>query len=97
MAFDMYLGKKREQIHAHDESLFSAIAGNPNFPHLNWLWENFYKSPRINPSDSNLLVHELISFKGSNSDKSIDFLVDRLISFFSDAYVTGGSIVCSSD
>ncbi len=33
------------------------------FPKLNWVWENFYDGPIINPETANDLVHELILLK----------------------------------
>ncbi|PWK53972.1 hypothetical protein C8D97_102364 [Pleionea mediterranea] len=49
MAFDLYLGKERAFIDHHEEGIFSAINDESRYPKLNWLWEEFYNGPLIQP------------------------------------------------
>lgn len=100
MAFDMYLGEKREAIEYYEEGLFSIVSEDERFPKLNWLWENFYNGPRIEPNVSNEIVHELIQVRTvflESGDKTSLKCVDRLLPFFSESYKTDTQVRCASD
>jgi hypothetical protein len=60
MAFDMYLGQRREKIDHHEEFSFELIEDEAMYPELSRIWEGFYRSPVISPEQANRLVHELI-------------------------------------
>lgn len=97
MAFDMYLDGERTFIDVHEEDLFYKINEDEGFPKLNWIWQNFYKSPKITPDVSNTLVHELILLKSICNEKSIIHVIDKLLPFFSNAYKSNKVIETASD
>jgi hypothetical protein len=101
MAFDMCCGEINEKIDHHEEGLFVLVNEDDGvqFPTLYWLWREFYDGPVISPENSNRLVHELILFRALNKDleRSYHVLIERLLVFFSGAYVTSKSIKCISD
>ena len=101
MAFDMYLDGERAFIDHHEENLFYLIKEDENYPQLNWIWQQFYDGPRIEPHIANDLVHELIRLKAQiahdDSQKAIDHLIDRLLPFLSKSYKNKQAILCASD
>lgn len=104
MAFDMYmrygLFTKKEQIHHHEEFILQMMEEG-EYPDANFLWENFYNGPKIDPEMANRLVHELLEFRSTHENhsqiKSIKSFVDRLVVFFSKAYTKKVTIRCHSD
>ena len=97
MAFDMYLNNVKTSINHYEEGLFSRINEDERFPKLNWLWEKFYNSPKIIPEISNELVHELILLRSLEGANSFDLVIDRLMTFFSQAHTTNQVIETQSD
>jgi len=101
MAFDFYLDKERTFIDHHEEGLFELINDDEKYPRLNWLWENFYNGPEIDPAVANELVHELIALRqnlvGKTDYKYVLHTIDRILPFISKAYTRDKSIKCMSD
>jgi len=105
MAFDMFFiadsSKTKEKINHSEEFIFHLLDGNNEYPEINLLWENFYNGPEIDSERSNRLVHELLKLKNEfskhNQYKLIQFIVDRLLIFFSIAYTKRVIVTCISD
>ena len=97
MSFELILTDRRESIKAHEELMLDSTIDTIKHPKLRWLLDNFYSSPKIDPSSANLLVHELIDLRSSSKDQTLKFTLDRLIPFFSKAYVSDLWISTSSD
>ncbi|WP_448549354.1 hypothetical protein [Thalassotalea fusca] len=98
MAFDMYAGHKEEKIEHSEEYLFMYINELDEFPILNWVWHEFYKSPVINSEQANAIVHELIYLSTiHSSDKQLINTVVRLLPFFSFCYKNELTIKTASD
>ncbi len=98
MAFDMYAGQMEERIEHNEEYLFSYIDQRNEFPILNWIWQEFYKSPKINSEQANAIVHELINLSAIHrSDKQLANTVLRLLPFFSYCYKNELTIKSASD
>ncbi|MBR9727744.1 hypothetical protein ACFOD0_02645 [Shewanella intestini] len=101
MAFDLYIKDERASIEHYEEGMFDLTARDESFPQLNLIFQRFYDDPRIEPHQSNDLVHELIALRSEvvseNDYKYIVQVIDRLLPFFSKAYKTGQAINCSSD
>lgn len=101
MAFDLYIADSRITIEHFEEGVFDLISNDARFPELNFIFKQYYNNPRIEPHQSNDLVHELIALRSevfSNNDyKYIVMLIDRLLPFFSKAYISSQPIKCSSD
>lgn len=98
MAFDMFSKNYDAAIGTHEEEIFYLINEDDNFPQLNRIWENYYKSPKISVEQANELVHELIEAREKFvKQKSVTFLIDRLLPFFSKAYRNNEIITCVSD
>jgi hypothetical protein len=101
MAFDMYLNNKHEKIDHYEEGIFEIINEDDDYPTLNWIWEKLYDGPSISPSQSNLLVHEMLKLlpKLPNENKNIIIrnLVIRVLPFFSEAYTSNSFIKTDSD
>ncbi|UXH79076.1 hypothetical protein [Roseateles amylovorans] len=104
MAFDMYVGDRREVIHEHETPLFTlAAASAGDFPQLNALWSRFYSDSSLYPEQAQALVHELLALHarhggpGGQGGKGMAQTVLRLAAFFSAAACAGRSIRCSGD
>ncbi|MDC7827252.1 hypothetical protein PQS90_19015 [Pseudomonas sp. BLCC-B13] len=100
MAFDMYHGSEKACIETHEESLFIAVSENPNYPCLGWLSAELYKSPRIAPEKANIIVHELIALRVETLGTELNYAtrtIDRIMPFFSKAYLLNAEIKCVSD
>lgn len=105
MAFDMHSGANssysQEKVAHHEEFIFQLMEGKEAYPTANYIWDNFYKSPKIDPEKSGKLVHELLNLKSfhknSPQSKLIISLVDRLVLFFNQAYISQTEITCHSD
>ena len=98
MAFDMRFENTTEKIDSHEEVLFSYISKDKDFPCLNKLWEDFYNDPIIGHSQSNCIVHELIALRSrTKDDKTTQYVIERLLPFFSKAFVLKQEIRCISD
>ena len=99
MAFDMYLDDERAYIDHHEEGIFSLINEDEKCPRLNWIWQEFYDSPVIEPNVANELVHELIAVRCliPREQRHLVLLIDRLLPFFSKGFVASKSIRCSGD
>jgi len=101
MAFDLYLGKERAFIEIHEEVLFSLINEKDEYPNLNWLWKNYYESPRIAANRANDLIHELLQLRAEIENKSqykqVRNTIDRIMPFLSRAYKQNKQIECASD
>lgn len=98
MAFDMYADQLNENIEHNEEYIFSYINELDEFPLLNWIWNQFYNSPRINPEQSNDIVHELIALSALHkSDKQLINTIRRLLIFFSFCYKNKLTIKTASD
>lgn len=102
MSFDLYLDNRHEQIAAHEEGIFYLIADERrNFPEINALWDNFYRSPKISAEQAHDLVHELIELSEiisqSEEHRYLTSVIYRLLPFFNAAYRSGQSIRCVSD
>jgi len=99
VAFDMYLDDKREFIDYHEEGIFSLINEDDNYPRLNWVWQEYYDDPVIEPNVANELVHELIALRSEipKDQKHLVLLIDRLLPFFSKGFVLGKAIRSGSD
>ncbi|MEM1280564.1 MAG: hypothetical protein AAF827_20825 [Cyanobacteria bacterium P01_D01_bin.6] len=100
MSFDLYCGNRQAAIAPFEEFIFSFIAGDARFPHLNELWQNYYADPQIAPDIANELVHELLLLKATLEPQTwakIQLVGDRLLLFFSAAYRDRQVIQCSSD
>ena len=101
MAFDMYLGDRREKVDDHEEYIFTMAAVEPTkYPQLNSIWSRFYSSFVIDCEEANALVHELLQLHEANAsgaNKSLALLVLRLTQFFSAAARSGGEIKCDGD
>lgn len=101
MAFDLWLNNERESIEAFEEGLFDLIGNGEGFPVLDYIWNNFYASPTIEPEMSRKLIFELISILEIVNDNKeyahIIKLVIRLLPFFSRAYKKGEVIQGAGD
>ena len=99
MAFDMYIDNEREFIDHHEEEIFSLINEDDSYPMLNWLWQEYYDGPKVEPRISNDLVHELIALRSSltKDQKYLLVTIDRLLPFLSKAFVLNKTIRCVSD
>jgi len=101
MSFDMYLESERAFIDHHEEGIFQLSINDDSYPQLNWIWDNYYKSPQVSPEIANNLVHELIQLKEKvypkNDNKHLVNAIDRVLPFFSKAYKNGIVIKCKSD
>ena len=101
MAFDMYLGDRREKVEDHEEYIFTMAAAEPSrFPHLNSIWARFYSSFDIDSEQANALVHELLELHETNAaggSKSFPLLVLRLTQFFSAAVRASAQVKCHGD
>ena len=101
MAFDMYFRKERACIDHHEEGLFNVINEDDSYPKLNWIWQEYYDSPLIQPNDANDLVHELLALRSQVTKKEelkyLTSVIDRLLPFFSRAYKKNEQIKCGSD
>jgi len=98
VAFDMYADQMEDKFEHNEEYLFSYINELEEFPILNWIWREFYKSPRINSDQANAIVHELIYLSTlHSSDKQLINTVLRLLPFFSFCYKNKLTIKTSSD
>ncbi|MBV1910608.1 MAG: hypothetical protein KUG78_15000 [Kangiellaceae bacterium] len=101
MAFDMFLGKERACIDHHEEGLFAVINDDDSYPKLNWIWQEYYDSPLIQPNDANELVHELLALRlqvlRKDELKYLTSVIDRLLPFLSNAYRENEQIKCGSD
>ena len=100
MAFDMYHGSEKACIETHEESLFVPVNENPNYPCLGWLLAELYNSPRIPPEKSNIIVHELIALREELLGTELSYVtrtIDRIMPFFSKAYIFKAEIKCVSD
>ncbi len=100
MAFDMSLKDKSEKIHYDEEDFFIIITREEGFPNLDWLWDNFYRSPRIYGDRSKAIAMELEKAKEIKSIKSRKhFLafIDRVKPFFQESFDSNTVIMCVSD
>ncbi|MEK0360925.1 hypothetical protein [Pseudomonas sp. CBC3] len=100
MAFDMYHGSEKACIETHEESLFVPVNENPNYPCLDWLLAELYNSPKISPEKSNMIVHELIALREEMLGTELSYVtktIDRIMPFFSKAYILNTEIKCVSD
>ncbi len=101
MAFDLHLGNDKSYIGHHEEGVFEKFDGNPDFPMVNWLWENYYSDPVITPEIANKLVHEFIairaSLEGTSKFKYLLIAIDRILPLLSKGYSTEEIIRCRSD
>jgi len=100
MAFDMYHGSGKACIETHEESLFVPVKENPNYPCLDWLLAELYNSPKISPEKSNMIVHELIALREEMFGTELSYVtktIDRIMPFFSKAYILNTEIKCVSD
>ena len=100
MSFDLYCGDRQAAIAPFEEYIFSFVAEDVRFPHLNELWQNFYSDPRISPDVANALVHELLLLKDTLEPQTwakLQLVGDKLLLFFSAAYRDQQVIECYSD
>ncbi len=98
MAFDLRFENKKEKIEPHEEGLFLLVNEDDRYPALNWLWQEFYDSPRIQPERCNEIVHELIFLQSLNGiAKEVQHIIARLLPFFSMAYTNSKQVNCASD
>ena len=101
MAFDMYLGDRREKVEDHEEYIFTMAAAEPvKFPHLNSIWAQFYSSFDVDSEQANALVHELLELHETNatgSGKAFPVVVLRLAEFFSAAVRAKAKVKCHGD
>jgi hypothetical protein len=100
MAFDMYLGERREKIDYHEEFIFELIEDEMMYPELSLIWRDFYGKPIISPEQSNRLIHELIMLHEKSNlsqNKIFTQLILRLLQFFSAAYMSDREIRCAGD
>jgi hypothetical protein len=98
VAFDMYVDQISEKIEHNEEYIFSYINEDDTYPLLNWIWNEYYKSPRINSAQSNGIVHELISLCATHkSNKKLVNTINRLLPFFSYCYKNELTIKSASD
>lgn len=98
MAFDLKFNNRKEKIDYHEEGFFSLVNENDDFPTLNWLWIEFYSSPKIGPESCNKLVHELVQLQTLHEiDKNSKFCISRLLPFFSAAYLSSEQVTTVSD
>jgi hypothetical protein len=94
----MYTDQMEEKLDHNEEYLFSYINELDEFPILNWICKEFYKSPRINSDQANAIVHELISLGALHkSDKQLINTIGRLLPFFSFCYENKLTIKTASD
>lgn len=100
MAFCLYSGGQSTHIAHHEETIFNFIGGS-NYPKLNRLKEHLYDDPAFTSSEANELVHELIGLRSviaeENSSRYLIEVIDRLLPFFSQAYLNGVSVTSVSD
>ena len=97
MAFDLYAEGFKTSIEQHEISMFHHL--NPDkHPQLKQMWNDFYDDPTYSFDQSNEIVHELIDLKTlenlSNSEK---FTIEKLLMFFSRAYISKTMVHSSSD
>jgi hypothetical protein len=100
MAFDMYHGSEKACIETHEESLFVPVNENQKYPCLDWLLAEFYNSPKISPEQSKIIVHELIALREEMLGTELSYVIktiDRIMPFFSTAYILNAEIKCVSD
>ena len=100
MAFDMQLGNESEKIGYSEEDFFIIITKEEGFPNLEWLWEEFYKSPTIDSQRAKLIAEELEIAKNHKRIKSRHSLVrfiNRVLPFFRSSNELQENIKCLSD
>jgi hypothetical protein len=64
------------------------------------LLAELYNSPKISPEKSNTIVHELIALREEVLGTELSYLTrtfDRVMPFFSKAYILKAEIKCVSD
>ncbi|OCQ23768.1 hypothetical protein A7985_07460 [Pseudoalteromonas luteoviolacea] len=97
LAFDMYADSRHEKIDHHEEFIFPYVTESAQFPELNFVWKNYYRDPKLSPTQSNKVVHELIQLKPMLQSNSEHSMVGRLLQFFSYSYLNQVSVCCVSD
>jgi hypothetical protein len=101
VAFDMYLGDRREKIDENEEYIFTmASASAQEYPELLALWSRFYSSFQLSPGQASALIHELLCLleeQDSPANKPLSALVLRLSRFFSAACRSNQPIACAGD
>ncbi|MBQ4891086.1 hypothetical protein J8L86_14615 [Shewanella sp. MMG014] len=99
MACDFYFDSNYECIEHHEESFFSFVTDG--LPQLQKLKANFYRDPGFTNEECNSMVHELISIRAeiikTKETAYIAKVLDRLILFFSTAYIGQFSVRTVSD
>lgn len=97
MAFDMHAGSVHDEIDYAEEVILDLIDGDSDFPLLNWLSENFYNGPRIQPERARSIASELVTLRETLEDQDLRAVCSRLIQFFSGAAAKNIEIHCVSD
>ena len=98
MAFDMFADQISEKFEHNEEYIFTYINQLEEYPLLNWIWSEYYKSPRISAEQSNGIVHELISLSALHkSDKQLANTISRVLPFFSFCYKNDLTVKTASD
>lgn len=100
MAFDLHQGSERAFIAPHEEGFFTLVNECDRYPVLAWLLAQWYDSPRISPEQANSIVHEFIALREALVASALSGevrVIDRVLPFFSRAYVSGNEVRCVSD
>ena len=63
MGFDLYFDKFHHTVEHHQEWVLDLATDPQRFPKLCWLRSQWYDDPKLQPSECNDLVHELIELQ----------------------------------
>lgn len=100
MAFDLYAGSLSVSIEHHEEAIFGFVDSDKH-RQLSRMKDSYYRDPGFSPEQSNDLVHELISLlpivEKNRETKYLVPLLNKLLVFFSSAYVSSEQVRSESD
>ncbi|MEM6502069.1 MAG: hypothetical protein AAF685_09555 [Cyanobacteria bacterium P01_C01_bin.89] len=97
MGFDLYFDKFHHTVEHHQEWVLDLATDPQRFPKLCWLRSQWYYDPKLEPSECNDLVHELIELQQQTGDRSGKHALEKLMLFFSRAYRSDTTVECYSD
>lgn len=104
MAFEMFSDTQSDKITQSisygQEAVLRLAESDPNYPTLNWLFDNFYDDPIIYPNIAKSLADELAILSESfikNNRKNHAKNLANLFDFFNSAFQTNQVITTISD
>ncbi|WP_435978497.1 hypothetical protein [Psychrobacter sp. DM4] len=105
MALEMFykigmIRKKRGHISDALVPTLYQVQGNTNFPQLNWLINNLYENPQIEPDIAQVLADEIVAFETLILSMHLPFPripLQNLRTFFMQAATNGKVIRTSSN